>query len=533
MHRGRNILSPFNQKVTASVVATAVAVAIAGCATMDNMGDQYGRTAVGCVGGALLGGVIGALAEGEKGAAKGAAIGLAVGCAAGHLWDEREKELQQLAKDEQMRIQIERVYAQQGDELRNQPANAQAPVVESKPESVGLVAQVEDSAMFASGSAMLTPDGQRQLEKLADILVKARQKEGTQNSPVLVIGHTDATGSAKYNQTLSEQRAQTVVELLAARGIAREHLFYQGAGEGRPLATNDTDAGRTANRRVELVELKDEQVLAARIRAEQQNARYLQHSTVEKLPAVTAPAQQSSAPSQPEPATEVASSQAAESATEVAAEAPATDSVTTPTPTAKGAAAKVDFGGQPATLWPLSTAFIPDYSGGFGLISSVIADASLVSCADDAPRMVGQVKNLAGKTMVSDYSTSEFLPGMNGKVWAAKVNGHVVYVNPVAILEEDAAVAQQPKVALTENYDRGVRDITGTYDAVATTYKGKDNLLMRVFLEGKDAPLQCVDLLLPYGGVTAQKGALYYGDSGQAMVADYLPRNTSAKTAQQ
>lgn len=516
MHCGPRSVPVYPRAIKQSLIAAAVALAVAGCATMNNVGEQYGRTAVGCVGGAVLGGVIGALAKGKDGAVKGAAIGLVAGCAAGHLWDEREKELQQLAKDEQMRIQIERVYAQQGEALRNQPVNAQAPVVEAKPESVGLVAQVEDSAMFASGSAMLTPDGQRQLEKLAGILVKARQKEGTQNSPVLVIGHTDATGSAQYNQTLSEQRAQTVVELLAARGIAREQLFYQGAGEGRPVASNDTNAGRSANRRVELVELKDEQVLAARIRAEQQNARYLQHSSVQNQASVAAPAAPAAAPSQPEP---------------VAPAAPATEQASAPAN--HGPTAKIDFGGQPATQWPLSAAFIPDYSGGFGLISSVVADAPLVSCAEDAPRVIGEVKSLAGKSMVSDYSTAEFLPGMNGKVWASKVNGHVVYVNPLAILEEGATVAQHPKIALTENYAQGARGITGTYDAVATTYKGKNNLLMRVFLEGQDAPLQCVDLLLPYGGVTAQQGALYYDDGGQEMVAGYLPRNTSANTAQQ
>lgn len=232
---------------------------------------------------------------------------------------------------------------------------------------------------------------------------------------------------------------------LAARGIAREQLFYQGWAKVA-VASNDTDAGRSANRRVELVELKDEQVLAARIRAEQQNARYLQHSTEQKAATVAAPLEKAPAPtSQPQPAAEVAVADTAP----VTAEEAATAQVAPPAPVVRGPAAKIDFGGQPATLWPLSTAFIPDYSGWFRLISSAVADAPLVSCADDAPRVIGEVKSLAGKTMVSDYSTSEFLPGMNGKVWASKVNGHVVHVNPVAILEEDAAVAQQPKVALT------------------------------------------------------------------------------------
>jgi len=192
------------------------------------------------------------------------------------------------------------------------------------------------------------------------------------------------------------------------------------------------------------------------------------------------------------------------------------------------AASAIDFGGKPASSqWELIASFKPDYSAGFGLISSAIAnEAPLASCSQDAPRVIGEVKNLAGKA-VEQHKTTEYLPGMNGKVWAAKVNGHVVYINPVAVLKEDAQLAQQPTIAVTEHYDQGQRKITARYPAVATTYKGKDNLLMRVFIEDPQAPMQCLDILLPYGGPQAQQGALYYDKVDQEFVADYAPRNTS------
>ncbi len=88
-------------------------------------------------------------------------------------------------------------------------------------------------------------------------------------------------------------------------------------------------------------------------------------------------------------------------------------------------------------------------------------------------------------------------------------------------------MAQQPQVAITKNYDKGQRKITGKYQAVATTYKGKDNILMRVFIDEKEAPVQCMDILLPYGGTQAQQGALYYEKATSDYVADYSPRNTS------
>jgi len=70
-----------------------------------------------------------------------------------------------------------------------------------------------------------------------------------------VVGHTDSTGPADYNQGLSERRAQSVVDYLVSRGIDRDQLVASGKGETSPVATNETDDGRARNRRVEMVVL--------------------------------------------------------------------------------------------------------------------------------------------------------------------------------------------------------------------------------------------------------------------------------------
>jgi outer membrane protein OmpA-like peptidoglycan-associated protein len=67
-----------------------------------------------------------------------------------------------------------------------------------------------------------------------------------------VAGHTDSTGSDSYNQNLSEERASTVAEYLRAQGVMNERIITVGQGEGSPVASNDTEAGRQQNRRVEL-----------------------------------------------------------------------------------------------------------------------------------------------------------------------------------------------------------------------------------------------------------------------------------------
>lgn len=494
-----------------TVLVTLITTTLAGCATVNSAGDAVGRTTMGCIGGSLLGAGIGALLDGEKGALRGAAIGLAAGCVAGYAWDEHEKELRRLAQEENMRIQIEHVYAQQ----EQQKALEAAATAKTQQQSVGMVAQVADEAMFDVGSANLTAVGQRQLEKLAVIFSQGRTKNGNQKAPLLVIGHTDSTGTAEFNQQLSEERAKKVVQILAKKGIPSESLYYQGAGEGRPVASNDTDSGRAANRRVELVELQDDAVLAKRIAAEEQNPRYIQHG-VNRDTAATA----------------ATGTSALQKATAKSSSASTTQSKAAASKSRKSSAKstglQIDFGGKPDNgQWELSSSFKPDYSSGFGLISSAVAnEAPLASCSQDAPRVIGQVKNLAGKTVVA-HKTSDYLPGMNGKVWAAKVNGHVVYVNPVAVLKDDGQLAQQPQVAITKNYDKGQRNISGKYQTVATTYKGQDNILMRLFIDDKTAPVQCMDILLPYGGTQAQQGSLHYGKADSNYVIGYSPRNTS------
>jgi outer membrane protein OmpA-like peptidoglycan-associated protein len=67
-----------------------------------------------------------------------------------------------------------------------------------------------------------------------------------------ISGHTDSKGKDKYNQKLSESRAQSVVDYLVNRGISKDRLVAKGYGESKPVATNDTEEGRQLNRRTEL-----------------------------------------------------------------------------------------------------------------------------------------------------------------------------------------------------------------------------------------------------------------------------------------
>ena len=97
---------------------------------------------------------------------------------------------------------------------------------------------------FAFDSAELLADA----DEVLDVLY--RGLSDVQGAAIVIEGHTSSEGSEAYNQTLSERRAQAVVEALLQRGISSEQLSAQGLGESQPIASNDDEAGRALNRRV-------------------------------------------------------------------------------------------------------------------------------------------------------------------------------------------------------------------------------------------------------------------------------------------
>lgn len=104
---------------------------------------------------------------------------------------------------------------------------------------------------FEFDSAELRRDSRELLERVATALQGANLAGAT----IRVEGHTDAVGPADYNRELSERRAQTVARFLEAQGVSPGRLRTAGRGEEEPVASNDDEAGRARNRRVELVNL--------------------------------------------------------------------------------------------------------------------------------------------------------------------------------------------------------------------------------------------------------------------------------------
>lgn len=128
------------------------------------------------------------------------------------------------------------------DKIEDQLARLGAKVTETE-----VLIQLPGSILFDFDSANIRPDAHRALTDVSQVI------KAYANRPARVEGHTDSVASDEYNQSLSERRARSVADWLGSNGVERGRLSAAGHGEKKPVATNDTPAGRQLNRRVEIV----------------------------------------------------------------------------------------------------------------------------------------------------------------------------------------------------------------------------------------------------------------------------------------
>lgn len=161
----------------------------------------------------------------------------------------RARQLTQVAEVEAASAQLDSANAQrmvQESQARAAQLEAQLTELAAKKTERGMVITLTD-VLFGTDQSNLTSNGAVTAQKLAKILQLNPERT------VLIEGFTDGTGTAQYNQQLSERRAMAVQDALLQMGIARDRVFVRGYGEAYPVAANDTAQDRQANRRVEIV----------------------------------------------------------------------------------------------------------------------------------------------------------------------------------------------------------------------------------------------------------------------------------------
>jgi len=208
-------------KTTAAL--TTVILATAACQQGNTSYNQNPKTYQGAGIGAAVGGLAGALTgdnERERWTrgAIGAGVGAVAGGAIGQYMDNQEQQMRQATAGTP--VQVNR----QGNDLfLNMPSNV----------------------TFAFDSSNIRSDFKPTLNNVANVLNNYPQ------TMVEIMGHTDSTGDENYNMNLSERRASAVANYLRSVGV-QQRMITTGLGETQPVASNNTEAGRAQNRRVEI-----------------------------------------------------------------------------------------------------------------------------------------------------------------------------------------------------------------------------------------------------------------------------------------
>jgi len=197
------------------VALLSVGLVLSACASLNKKEE-------GAIIGAGAGGAIGAVVGNQTGStARGAIIGAVVGGVAGavigHQMDQQAKELKQ---------------------------NIAGATVERVGEGIQVT--------FASGLLYDFDSDHIRAEAATNLHNLALSLGSYPNTDLLIVGHTDSTGSSAYNQLLSERRAQAASDYLVNQGVSSGRVRTSGRGEAEPVTTNSTDAGRQLNRRVEV-----------------------------------------------------------------------------------------------------------------------------------------------------------------------------------------------------------------------------------------------------------------------------------------
>ena len=221
------------KKTLCVLLSALLMLGISGCGSMNNA-TKGGLLGGG--GGAAIGAGIGALIGKGKGAAIGGAIGAVAGGVAGPL--------------------IGKKMDKQAEELRKIDG-AQVDTVTDVNGFEGIKVTFDNGILFGFNSSKLDNEAKASLDKFASSLINNPQTD------VQIYGHTDNVGTRAANEKVSNARATEVRNYLTNAGVPANRLSSQGLAFDYPVASNDTEAGRAQNRRVEIYITANEEMIKA------------------------------------------------------------------------------------------------------------------------------------------------------------------------------------------------------------------------------------------------------------------------------
>jgi len=488
------------------VIITCVIFLFSGCTSTvyENLGTITGAGA---------GAVIGKQVGGDTGAIGGAIVGLIIG----RLIDEKRAELRKIAAEEKLEIKFEDIKE---DDIRTETFNstkdANEPMTKKrKPsnERIGDKVIISQTDQFDINSAQLNESAKHSFARIAKAYARSNQKS-KENAKILIIGHTDDSGSSEYNQKLSETRARAVGKVFVENGIDEKDIYYLGAGEMQPIADNNSAEGASKNRRVEIVELASEAQIAIYASNQKTNPQYFRKITPSQQIEKTEPNKTKT--------TQIASSESKQPTTKMniviankfIEHIKKVDNSTF-----------IDFGGHQKKDSNFKLAEIYgspiQKNSSFSLPTKAVASkapaAPMVECIFDKPRYTGEVKSMATQNSIQNtYRTSEYRPGMNHSAWVTSelLNGNFIGIAPIGVLRNNATATTNPSVYVYKNYVVGTNKKSDKQlDTKVNIYQGTDGLIYRIFIQDEKESLRCIDLAFDNKNVNNARGILYYANN--------------------
>ena len=469
-----------------------------GCSTdnafMDNIG-KIGGTTVGAGAGAVVGKQLG----GRGGLIAGALIGGTIGYLIGDEIDKRRAELAKIAKEEKVEVYSEDVTTANIAIPEQNKQNDTAKKAEVIGDSFTVIS---DDNQFNIGSSSLN-------SKSTQVFTKFAQQYKNSDKKLLIIGHTDDSGVSSFNQKLSEERARNVGQIFNNQGIKQTNIYYLGAGEMNPIADNNSEIGASKNRRVEIVELKNESDISNFALAKSTNLKYFR-----KVAPVVAKAEKKSTDTKESVSKEIPI-RTVDKNTQILVKE---EIVHKPIIEKEVVTEFINFNGTKVK----NNSFALTQNFGiasvdkpkFSLINTAQAsdDATnvYVNCVYDKPRTVGKTKSLeTGKNI--EYSTTEFKKGLNEVPWIAEVDSNLIGINPVGVLSNGSKITKNPNVTVYKNYLAGSnKQADLAMSTSVNTYQGSEGLIYRIFLDDKNNQLKCMDIVFNEKNINGSTGIVYY-----------------------
>lgn len=593
--------------------------------------------------GAGLGAILGNKLGDGKTSAKlaGAALGGIVGNLIGREIDRRNCELDKIAQandieiaHEQIELKASEAYENVSNEQLNENTTASGSVV-TDTENLGIANKTINEPLdtgrvdvttwrgeqhFESGSSKLTPKAKayftdaalqykaetvsniaiRQLEREATLQKKAiteKQKQEVRNEinatlgqrPIVLIGHTDDTGNSASNQILSEKRSRAVAELFRQIGIPAARLYFRGAGETDPIATNTTEEGRALNRRVEIMELQSRDKLLAFATLKQPKYELYRPAEMDEVPSpvkqenvassdggseqrqqqrqteITDPTEERKRQDKPQvsghnnnegrssPASaNVAKPQVTHKPGGVIAMTPVHSS-TKPSGRVQeqqdvSMQMDIDLQGQPAN--DLMDREIrealgkpgqpnPGIKGKISSLSTFFIKSAHASgdtiysvpCTRDRARYAGEYKSLSTGQSIRQFKTAEYSPGLFNTTWTGVIGNSYAGVVPVAVLRANYEPVSAPLLYLYANTHSPSKNTKASWRklTVANVYPAENGLLYRIF--SKEAgDFVCADIVMPYRApFKSPVGKLYYRQNNDVLETRFSPSMLSAR----